>query len=497
EEAESANQMKSEFLANMSHEIRTPMNAILGFTELLDGTVKDGVGKSYLQSIKSGTKTLMTIINDILDLSKIEAGRMHVEFHPVNVHTIMAETEQIFSHRMSQKKLAFAVEIADDVPTSLVLDEVRIRQVIFNLLANALKFTHEGGIEVSCRIERSEEDHSILDLYIAVKDTGIGISQEEYERIFESFRQQDGQKTREYGGTGLGLTISKKLAELMNGEIVLESTLGEGSTFTLLLHDVSVSAGKAEESLSDLHVQYHFEPAVVMVVDDIEPNRELVKEYFKEYPFEVIMAANGQEAVDKMTEAVDIVLMDIKMPKMSGYEATNIIKNEKRFEAVPIIALTASVTESDEAITEARFDGFLKKPISKTKLSEELSRFLPHDVERDEGYELPSGEETKAALNELDRSHLDTMMHELDTELLPAFESSRNSGDMEEIMSFCKQLEVFAERYALGEAQQYANELCDATEGFDIERIEYLFNRFEKLIATIKKGIDEEEGDVS
>jgi len=235
--AESANRAKSEFLANMSHEIRTPMNAILGFTELLSSSVQDEQQKSWLEAIQSGGKSLMTLMNDILDLSRIEAGKMEIQYKPVNPHTLFEEIRQIFALRISEKNLDFIVEISKDIPESLLLDEVRLRQILFNLIGNAVKFTESGYIKISvkCKVLSVK-----CDLTITVEDTGIGIPPESQGKIFEAFRQQDGQSTRKYGGTGLGLAITKRLVEMMNGDIVLKSEPGRGSIFAILLYDIEI-----------------------------------------------------------------------------------------------------------------------------------------------------------------------------------------------------------------------------------------------------------------
>ncbi|MDH5465764.1 MAG: ATP-binding protein, partial [Thiovulaceae bacterium] len=426
-EAETANRLKSEFLANMSHEIRTPMNAVLGFTELLDNNVKDSTNRSYLSSIKSGTKTLLTLINDILDLSKIEAGKLHIEYNPVNPYTMLEEIEQLFSQKISRKKLGFVFELDKQLPQALILDEVRIRQVLFNLIGNAMKFTHHGRITVRVKVKFYDSDNSRLDLSFAVEDTGIGIPLDQQERIFESFIQQDGQRNRDYGGTGLGLSITQRLAHLMNGEIELKSEENVGSTFTLVLHNVSVSAGKIEDQHDHSKELCQFDPATIMIVDDIEANRRLIAAYLKEFPFEIIMAKHGKDAVSKISDDIDLVVMDIKMPVMNGYEATNMIKNNPAYNKVPVIALTASVTESEEAMKQASFDGFLKKPISKVKLLKEFSLFLEHEKINSKEYIAHAPKEV--SLSEKCLAQKPECIRLIKEHILPELKESKDSGD--------------------------------------------------------------------
>ncbi len=236
EAAEAANRAKSEFLANMSHEIRTPLNAVIGFSDLLSSMITDKKHKSYLSSIKTAGKTLLTLINDILDLSKIEAGRLEIKSEPINPILIFTELEQIFALKIAEKRLEFIIDI--DLPATLVLDQTRLRQVLFNLLGNAIKFTEQGYIKLSAHIRTQENDSRKIDLILAVADTGIGIPKDQQNIIFEYFQQQNGQSTRKYGGTGLGLAITKRLVEMMNGQISVRSD--QGSVFEITLRDVEV-----------------------------------------------------------------------------------------------------------------------------------------------------------------------------------------------------------------------------------------------------------------
>ena len=240
EAADRANQTKSEFIANMSHEIRTPLNAVIGFSELLSSLVTDPKQKSYIQSIKTAGKSLLTLINDILDLSKIEAGKLEIQYMPVDIRTILNEVEQIFQAQATQKNIRFIMDVDKDLPQALLLNEVRIRQILFNLVGNALKFTEKGYVKLSVESFPDESRKSHCDIRIKVEDTGIGISKNDIDHIFESFKQQAGQNLSKFGGTGLGLSISRRLVEMMNGQITVASCMGKGSVFEINIRNVKV-----------------------------------------------------------------------------------------------------------------------------------------------------------------------------------------------------------------------------------------------------------------
>ena len=241
-EAESANRAKSEFLANMSHEIRTPMNAVIGYSDLLSKTVSDPQQKHYLDAIRASSRSLLMLINDILDLSRIEAGKMRLEFGPVSLRRMLQDVRHIFDLRAREHNVSLEVSVESDMPAGMVLDETRLRQVLFNLVGNAIKFTHEGGVAVRASVSESRQGdgRELCTLSIAVTDTGIGIAEDQQERIFDAFEQQEGQSSRKYGGTGLGLAISRKLVRMMGGELSVESREGKGSTFVVVLPDVEI-----------------------------------------------------------------------------------------------------------------------------------------------------------------------------------------------------------------------------------------------------------------
>nr|WP_320189875.1 ATP-binding protein [uncultured Desulfobacter sp.] len=248
-EADKANQAKSAFLANMSHEIRTPLNAVTGFSELLSGLIKDEQQKSYLSAIKQAGKSLLMLINDILDMSKIESGKLEINYTFIDLRTLLAEVRQIFEAEVAKRDIVFKADISNDLPATLCLDEIRLRQVMFNIVGNAVKFTQSGYVRMSADVVGQKEN--MIDLKLTIEDTGIGIHENEMASIFDAFRQQTGQDHSRFGGTGLGLAISKRLVEMMNGRIFVQSAMGLGSVFSIVLKDIeyenTIEKGAVEE----------------------------------------------------------------------------------------------------------------------------------------------------------------------------------------------------------------------------------------------------------
>lgn len=375
--AEEANKTKSVFLANMSHEIRTPMNSILGFGEILLNRLENKENVEYVSSMMSAGKTLLTLINDILDLSKIEAGKLNLELKDTNVKTMIKELSNMFSILASKKHLTFKYLIDDAFPNVLEVDEIRIRQILLNLIGNAIKFTDKGGIEIVLKHKINKND--LVDLEISVIDTGIGVKESNLNLIFEEFKQQDDQSTRKYGGTGLGLSISKKLATMMNGEIKVKSELGKGSEFTLLLSNLKY---KAEEQFK-IQNAYNitFINSKLLIVDDNELNLLLLETILKQIGIlNYDKAYTGKEAISFMEKnTYDLVLMDIQMPEMDGIEATQIIKNDMKINT-PIIALSALAMSHNIEDNAKYFDDYLTKPIELKVALEVLKKYLEYEI---------------------------------------------------------------------------------------------------------------------
>jgi len=479
ENAEMANRSKSEFLANMSHEIRTPMNAIIGFTELLNEQIEEPRLKTYTKTIQNASQSLLTLINDILDLSKIEAGKLNIEKTVTNLYSLTNEVSSVFGMTVSNKGLDLIISVDANVPECLLLDEVRMRQILFNLLGNAVKFTQTGFIKLSVKAYNKKKQLSKVDLEISVQDSGIGIASEQLTRIFEEFEQQEGQDNRKFGGTGLGLSISKRLCEMMGGEISVESQEGEGATFIVRLYGIDIPS-VVEEKRLDIKEEKStkkiiFEQAKILVVDDVEDNRELIIKNFQNTEIEVVTANDGLEAIEMFhLHNPDLILMDIRMPNMNGYEAALEIK---KLSSVPIVALTASVMEDEyERKKRKNFDAFLRKPVLRRNLFMELSNFLQHTLDEDE-----ATVEEKLSLSDKAQQNIAVILNILEKDIRPLYEQAKKSNSMSDIEMMAREISKLSATYNIAVLDRFASQLFEAVDSFDIARLEQLLNQFKSL----------------
>jgi len=384
--AESANQAKSAFLANMSHELRTPMNAIIGFSEILEHQIRDPRQGNYLARIKTSGAVLLQLINDILDLSKIEAGKMDLDLRPVCLATLAEEILQMFSYKLAEKSLELSCEISPELPGALLLDPTRIRQVLLNLVGNAVKFTAGGSITVRAwPVYPGGASRSLPDIHLAVADTGIGIPADDLDKIFLPFEQRKEAQSAGSPGTGLGLTITRKLVAAMNGTLSVASEVGKGSTFTVVLREVEVAAARDEGAAAPEEAfdfaAVHFHRARILIVDDIDFNRDLIRGFFAGYDLDLREAGDGREAVAMVREFMpDLVLLDMRMPVQDGYATAAILKGDERLRHIPVVAVTASVLEDDLARHGHNCDGYLRKPLRRAELIRCSMEHLPHSV---------------------------------------------------------------------------------------------------------------------
>lgn len=493
--AEEANEAKSIFLANMSHEIRTPMNAILGFAEILSSSIVGEQQLEYLSAIRTSGKSLLLLINDILDLSKIEAGKMELEYVAVDVRSLFQEVLYVFSAKIQDKGIELIIEFDETLPVNLVMDEIRMRQVLLNLVGNAVKFTETGYVKVSVNYQFCDENKNSLDFMFSVEDSGIGINADQIRNIFNAFAQQKGQAYGKYGGTGLGLAITKNLVDMMDGEIEVSSEIEQGSVFTVRLKNIEIDTNVDVKPTHSFDVgTVCFDPATILVVDDVELNRNLVCGYLANYDLTILEAANGKEAFDCVTSfKPSLVLMDMKMPVMDGYEATTKIKAEPECETIPIVALTATAMKQSEAEIKELCDGYIHKPVSKNEVVEELMKFLDYSIIDP----VSSGQSEKGVNNDwsvaLSYTHVENftaLYREIEEELLPMWDSLKDCSIITDFTVFADAVHSVAEKYDYEPLLLWSQFLIKQINTFDLDKINEIMQKFPGVVREINTHIE-------
>ena len=483
--AESANQAKSEFLANMSHEIRTPLNAILGFCSLLQETIAESRSRSYVDCIDSAGKTLLALINDILDLSKIEAGKLELQYDFFDLRSLIEEIGQIFSITAQQKNIDLSWAIAEDVPSFILFDEIRLRQILFNVVGNALKFTEKGQVrlEVSkCQTEKTPATGNAptIGLKIRVIDTGIGISPESLKYIFDIFSQSEGQSNRKYGGTGLGLAITHRLVEMLEGTVQVESETGEGSCFKFIFPEIIV-ADTHKVSLIDQHLDINFnqfKPAKILVVDDTVSNLQLIQGYFENTHHQITLVESGKDAIAKIQqETPDLILLDMRMPDMDGKAVTQTLKQNPKTSDIPIIILTASYFNQSQKEMALLCQGVLHKPVTRDQLVSSLKNILPY-TEDATNLEIPTEIEIIMTDEEIISPQL---LAALKAEEENAWPRLHQCMIMREVRQFLQRLKELNSNYPARKLQEYIIRLETQLIKFDGENLSMTVKTFPAL----------------
>ena len=488
--AEESDRLKSAFLANMSHEIRTPMNSVIGFTEILDKEITDPVHKNYLESIIYSGRNLLALINDILDLSKIEAGKLELTYNYFNLEPVITEIKQMFAAQLHEKGLQAQIEIPKTLP-DIKLDEVRVRQILINLVGNAVKFTEKGSVSIGATYHCEDHEPDCCNINMWVKDTGIGMDEKTIQMVFDPFKQKEHQDNRKYGGTGLGLSITQRLTEMMHGKIDVESKLGEFTKFMLSFSNVRMKKPEhPKNAISDYDFKkLDFKYAKVLIADDVPMNRKLLAEFLRKSNIIILEAEDGKQAVDTaIKETPALILMDIRMPVMSGKQAFKVLRENDLTKHIPVIAITASVMkEEKESLMNQGFNSFLQKPIKSSNLFRELTKYL-NFIEKAETKEKPKEEVIdKEIINNQENDHqkIELTTHQKDVlkkDIFELWNKAQNTHMIPDITLFAQVVIKFGKENKIENFMVFGEKLLSFANNFDIDNISSLLEYFPEAI---------------
>jgi PAS domain S-box-containing protein len=489
--AEESDRMKSAFLANMSHEIRTPMNAIIGFSDLLTKYINEPLAQNYLESVRTSANNLLVLINDILDLSKIESGRLEMQYEMTDSVNFFKDIYTLFEPKAKELKLAFTYQIPEDMPVSINIDEIRLRQVLINLVGNAIKFTEKGFVKIKVETTVVNPDLSsgeLVHLQISIEDSGIGMTEEYQNRLFESFSQQSGQSIKKYGGSGLGLPLSKKMVELMGGKLMISSTFNRGTTVVIIIPNVVIAKTLVKKGIKRKikieHIRFH--EATVLIADDVEYNRNYIKGILYETKIKLLEAENGEKAMQLIQKnKPDLIITDIKMPVLTGIELLNKLKKHDNLKKIPVIASTAAATKTEqEEIKRHGFDGLIIKPYRIEDLYIQLMNFLKYD--NTEPVETAKDEKNNLQLTGLSPAKKDEILKLLNGDLHVQWLKFKEQQPMDEVDVFAQKILALGMDFNCESIVQFGKNLHEAVENFDIYSLLKTLDKYPQLISNIE-----------
>jgi len=496
-ETEAALEFKSQFLANMSHEIRTPLNIIIGFAGILRKNIMESKLIKYIDSIELSSENLLKLLNDILDMSKIEARKMLLKPEVVDLKKLVEEIRTLFLIKAEEKNIDLSISFDENLPTVMILDEIRTRQVLVNLVGNAIKFTNEGFVKVKVYGPNKNipEDYSPskTDFFIDIEDSGHGIPPEHQKIIFESFRQIHVKNQAKISGTGLGLPISRRLMELMGGSLNLKSEPDKGSVFTLHFKDIPVTSIKSnEKTLAHTTLELpeiQFKSCRILIADDEAMNRSLIISSFAGTEVIVFQAENGKDAVEMAIKTMPaVILMDFNMPVIDGFEAARTLKQNPITKEIPILAFSASSLFVDLSNEEKElFSGFISKPVFISDLFEELSPFLPHTRNKTMEGELLKSKEFENVIRSDRELMNEEVIAELDATFTSRFNEIKHVNSMNLTLQFAEELKAFALKRDFKSIEVYSKKVEEACKSFNIDLVRQLLDKFPKILSQLKK----------
>lgn len=484
--AQDAMHVKKDFLANMRHEVRTPMNSILAFSDMLTHELKDKTQLSYAKNIFSSGHKLLSLMDDIIELSRLESGIFEIKKRAIDTPLFFNSVVKGHEVKAASKGLKLTLEVDSAIPESLILDDEKVKEILDNLISNAIKFTKNGTVTVSILAEQHNHTQNEIDISMLVKDTGVGIDVHSHQRIFEIFEKREDTNDSEFQGIGLGLSINKKMAKLMDGDISLSSTLGEGSTFTFNLNRLEIVLTSADDTEEKLNLNFNLikpEGASIMVVDDVQSSCEMIKNAFTQTNTQVVTHSNLHEAIKSLkSHAFDLIFIDVNILNMDENAVSKVIA---KMSNAPIVSLTQTSVK-DIIFTKGGVNvvGHLKKPISKVELFKISLKVLNSSLLLDTS--LEDEFQTINNFSHLDKKSLEQFLSHHSKDVIPLFTQAVATNDLNMIASFSKTLLSLAQQYQISSLVAFSQELLQKIELFDIETINTMLAEYKEKIKRLQ-----------